>query len=401
MRVRLCLLTTLCWIMSGCSTSTPNADNVNSAILYLTLGGNPGSIQTYTATLNNAALNQFGPTLATGNVPFSMSLAPSLNALFVSNNNSGNITSFTIGSSGALGTGSTTSVKTGAASPMPMGMAIDHAGKFLFVANQGANSISVFAISGTTLTPVAGSPFCNTPSSVSPTCAPIGSQVSTFPTALVVSATGNFLYVANNFANSVTAFSINSSGALSLLGVAPYAVGLAPSGIGIVPAGGFLYVANTGSNTVSAFAICDKVVTSCANPNTPDGTLTPVPGSPFSTGLGPISIAADPFFNFLYVLNKQSFQISEFSYAAGTGILAPLSTPAVTTGTTPLSFVIIAGAVGSNTGNTLTEPTDYVFVANNGDSSVTEFTLNTTTGLLTPLGAATLISGNPSAVAAN
>jgi 6-phosphogluconolactonase (cycloisomerase 2 family) len=210
------------------------------------------------------------------------------------------------------------------------------------------------------------------------------------------------LYVANNFTDTVSAFKIGSSGKLTQLGPSPYTVGTAPSGLGMIPSGGFLYVANTGSNNVSAFAICDKVTTSCANPDSPDGTLTPVTGSPFSAGLGPVTITADPSFQFLYVLNKQSSDISEFSYAPGSGILSPLSSPSVSTGLTPFSLVIIAGATGTNVGNTLTNPTDFVFVANNGASTVSEFNLNTSSGVLSPVGVATtIIGGNPSAVAAN
>jgi 6-phosphogluconolactonase (cycloisomerase 2 family) len=208
--------------------------------------------------------------------------------------------------------------------------------------------------------------------------------------------------VANNFTNTVAAFKIGSSGALTPLGASPYTVGDAPSGLGIVPGGAFLYVANTGSNNVSAFAICDKVTTSCVDPNNPDGTLTPVSGSPFSAGLGPVAIAADPSFNFLYVLDKQSNEISEYTYAPGSGVLSALSAPTVSTGQTPFSFVIVAGTTGTNLGNTLTNPLDFVFVSNNGASTVSTFSLNTTSGVLSPLGQPTTIAGgNPSAVVAN
>jgi 6-phosphogluconolactonase (cycloisomerase 2 family) len=284
-----------------------------------------------------------------------------------------------------------------------MGMAIDPGGKFLFVANEGSfdltrpgaqpGSVSVFSINGTSLKAVAGSPF--------ETELP-GTATGTGPTAVVVSASGNFLYVANNFTNTVGAFKIDSSGKLTPLGASPYTVGLAPSGLGVVPGGGFLYVANSGSNNVSAFAICDKVTTSCVNPNSPDGTLTAVPGSPFSAGLGPVAIAADPSFDFLYVVDKQSSEISEYSFAPGSGVLTALSTPSISTGQTPVSLVVIAGTTGTNLGNTLTNPTDFVFVSNNGASTVSAFSLSTTSGVLTPLGQATTIAGgNPSAVAAN
>jgi DNA-binding beta-propeller fold protein YncE len=376
--------------LTACTTRNTTAPTViSSAAIYLATQGN-SSIQAYAATLSSGVVNPIGNLLAAGNMPFAIALTPSLNALFLDNNASDTISAYTINSDSSLSAVSTTPAKTGS---MPMGMAIDPAGKFLFVANQGSSNISVYSISGTTLKEIAGSPF---------TTIPPGTTVATLPTAVAVSGTGKFLYVANNFTGTVSAYSISSSGALTALGASPYTVGLAPSGLEIPPSGGFLYVANTGSNNVSAFALCDKVVTSCANPNSPDGTLTPVPGSPFSAGLGPVAIAADPSFNFLYVLDKQSSEISEYSYAPGTGVLSALSTPSVSTGLTPFSFVIIAGATGTSLGNTLTNPTDFVYVANNGASTVSAFTLNTTSGVLTPLGQPTTIAGgNPSAVAAN
>ena len=392
--MRLCFLScvlaiSLCGSIACTSRSTTPAVTINSAILYLAAQGN-ASIQAYTATLSSGVVDPTGNALAAGNMPFAIAVTPSLNALFVDNNASDTISAFTINSDGSLTPASGTAVKTGS---MPTGMAIDPGGKFLFVANQGSSNLSVYSINGTSLTEVSGSPFSTIVA---------GTTVATLPSAVAVSASGNFLYVANDFTGTVSAFKIGSSGGLIALGPSPYSVGIAPSGLGIPPGGAFLYVANTGSNDVSAFAICDKVVTTCANPNSPDGTLTPVAGSPFSAGLGPVAIAADPSFNFLYVLDKQSSQLSEYAYAPGSGVLSPLSTPAVSTGLTPFSFVIIAGTTGTNLGNTLTNPTDFVYVANNGASTVSAFSLNTTTGILTPLGQpTTIMGGNPSAVAAN
>lgn len=390
MRLRV-LLSVLAISLCGslaCTSRSATTATVNTATLYLASQGS-ANLQVYIATASTGVISPSGNALPTGNMPFAIAITPSLSTLFVDNNASDNISAFTISSDGSLAAVSGTA----ATGSMPMGMAIDPAGKYLFVANQGSSNISVFSINGTTLSEVAGSPF---------TTIPAGTTEATLPTAVAVSATGSFLYVANNFTGTVSAYSIAGSGALKPLGQSPYTVGTAPSGLEIPPSGAFLYVANTGSNNVSAFAICDKVTTSCANPSVPDGTLTQVAGSPFSAGIGPVAIAADPAFNFLYVLDKQSSQISEYSYAPGSGVLSALSTPSVATGLTPFSLVIISGATGTNVGNTLTNPTDFVFVANNGASTVSAFTLNTTSGVLTPLGAATTVTyGNPSAVAAN
>lgn len=386
-----CLLAiTLCGLIACTTRTNLIVGPISSTNIYVAAQGN-ATVQALNVSLGNGNMNLLGNAFATGAMPYAIAVTPSLNTMFIDNNAANNIFAFTINSDGSINGVSTSAVaKTGS---MPTGMAIDPAGKFLFVANEGSSNISVYSISGTSLTEVPGSPFT--------TIVP-GTTQATFPTSVAVSATGNYLYVSNNFTGTVSAYSISSAGALTPLGPSPYTVGLAPSGLKIVPGGGFLYVANTGSNSVSAFAICDKVVTSCATPTSPDGTLTPVTGSPFSAGLGPVAIDADPNFYFLYVLDKQSSQISEYSYSPGSGTLSPLGTPAVSTGLTPFSLVVITGATGSNIGFTNTNPTDFVFVANNGASTITEFSLNTTTGVLSPVGVAyTLPGGNPSAVAVN
>jgi 6-phosphogluconolactonase len=248
--------------------------------------------------------------------------------------------------------------------------------------------VSVFTINGSALAAVAGSPFTTIPAGLS---YPNG----TLPSGVVVSASGKFLYVANELANFVSAFSVNSSGALTPLGVPFYDTGLGPAGLAISPNGGFLYVANSGSpsNNISAFAICDAVVNTCADVNSPDGTLTPVTGSPFPAGLGPVAIAFDPAFSFVYVVDKGSNQISLYSFATGTGVLTPLSPGTVSTGATPVSMAVRSGATGTNIGNTTTNPTDYVYVANNGAGTVSTFTLATTTGLLQVVGSPFIITG--------
>ncbi|MGA8153101.1 MAG: beta-propeller fold lactonase family protein [Terriglobales bacterium] len=398
-RFLVCLLgLSLCGLLACSSRSTTTTGTGTGALWYATQGDS--SLWAYTVTLSSGGLSQIGSPLQTGGAPFTIALTPALDTLFVDNSASDTISVYSVGSGGGLTAGSATA-KTGA---VPMGMAVDPAGKFLFVANQGSfnltkagaqpGSISVFSISGTTLAPVKGSPF--------KTELP-GDANGTGPVAVVVSASGKFLYVSNTFTGTVSGFKIGSSGALTPFPTPPYIVGIAPAGMAITPGGAFLYVANSSpiSNNVSAFMICDAVVNSCANPNKPDGTLTPVAGSPFGAGLGPVAIAVDPSFHFLYVINKQSNEISEYSYGTGTGVLSQLSTPTVSTGHTPTSLVIISGTIGSNVGNTLTNPTDFVYVTNLGDSTLSAYTLNTTTGVLDVLGQAITTTVNPSAIAAN
>src|SRR5579872_2769702 len=267
----------LLFCLAGCSNNS-NPATTGISYLYITAQANT-TVSSYTVTQSNGALTSIGNAQATGSFPTAIAVTPSGSGLFVANSGSNNISSYSINSDGTLTAGSTTA----SSGTTPTGLAIDSGGKFLFVANQGSSDISVFSISGTGLTPAPGSPFTTIPTGLS---YPNG----TLPVAVAVSSSGKFLYVANQLANFVSAFAINStSGALSPLPVPFYDDGqTSPSGLAVTPNGGFLYVANAGanSNNISAYAICDNVVNSCATASSPDGTLTAVAGSPFPSGLG-------------------------------------------------------------------------------------------------------------------
>jgi len=383
----LLLVLLIFWMACGNNNSVATG---GAGLLFVTAQANT-TVSAFTVNLGTGALSANGNSVGTGAVPSAIAVTPSTNAVFVANSGSNDIYSYTINSDGSLTMGNKTKVN----GTTPTSLAMDPAGKFLFAANQGSSNVSAFSISGTSLTAVPGSPFTTIPVGLS---YPNG----TLPSAVAVSGSGKFLYVASQLTNFVSAFSINStSGALTPLGVPFYTVGTSPSGLGISPNGGFLYVLNAGadSNNVSVFAICDNVVNSCTNPNTPDGTLTQVAGSPFPAGLGPVAIAFDLNFNFAYVVDKGSNTVSQYSYGTGSGVLTPLSPGTISTGTTPVSIAVRTGATGTNIGNTTTNPTDYVYVANNGAGTVSIYTLTTANGLLNVSGMPFTTFGQTSAVA--
>jgi 6-phosphogluconolactonase (cycloisomerase 2 family) len=121
-----------------------------------------------------------------------------------------------------------------------------------------------------------------------------------FPIAL----SAQFLYTNNDLAagNSISAYTFDTSGGLTQVTGSPFLTSGSGSGGGLASAtriiivNNFLYASNSGTNTVSAFAI---------DPST--GYLTPVLGSPFSTGAfndvaagSGISLAATPDGKYLY-----------------------------------------------------------------------------------------------------
>jgi 6-phosphogluconolactonase len=122
------------------------------------------------------------------------------------------------------------------------------------------------------------------------------------------------------------------------------------------PGNAFVFTANAGGNNISGFS------------NDSTGSLTAVPGSPFSSLGQPFGLAATPNNAFLYVSSFQNAQVTGFSINSTTGTLTPLACPVATTDSQPLKIAI-------NPAGTL------LFTANQA-GSVSGFAINATTGCL-------------------
>jgi 6-phosphogluconolactonase (cycloisomerase 2 family) len=377
------LVSALLLILSACSSSSSSTRTGTGALFVATLGDS--TVSSFSIDLSSGTLTANGSGVATGTSPSAM--ISSGTALFIANRGTNNISAYTVKTDGTL-TAVSGSTPTGMT---PLNMAMDSAGHFLYVANQGvqvdptSGTVSVFAVNGTTLTAVAGSPFVVQGASLSSGPGPAG---------IAVTPDGKFLYVANQFDSSVTTFSVDGSGVLTQGVTLP--VGTTPAAAAITPDGGFLYVAN--SSTVSAFAICNQVVTSCNIPTSPDGSLTTVAGSPFSAGIAPVAIVAAPSGHFLYVVDRLSNQVSQYKIASGTGALTPNTQPTISTGANPVGATIRVGTTTiTATGGTV----NYLYVPNLGASSISAFAFDSTTGTLSLVGSPVSITGGqPSAVAA-
>ncbi|MBV9574826.1 MAG: beta-propeller fold lactonase family protein, partial [Acidobacteriales bacterium] len=241
-------------LLAACSTSSTSTQSSGTGFLWLTAQGNT-TLSAYTTNLGSGAISANGNAAGTGPAPAALVVAPNGSAIFVANSGSdpGTISSYTVNSNGTVTAAGQVTENPPALAPM--GLAMDSAGKFLFVANQGSfdlsepGSISVFSVNGTTLTEIAGSPFLD--ESVSAT-------QGSGPVALAVNPAGGTLYAANQFTGTVSEFSIDpNSGALTLLSALDQGVGSSPSGLLAVKtsSASFLYVMNTGSNNITAFTI--------------------------------------------------------------------------------------------------------------------------------------------------
>ncbi len=382
------LVVALLSVLTACSSSSSPGGGGTGDLLVATQGDM--SVSSFAVDLSTGALTSQGSAVTTGmnSVPTAMVITPDGNAAFVANKGSNDIALFTVNSDGTV-TGVTPN-QPATTNPMavaidPVSLAIDSGGKFLFVANQGSDNISVFSISGTTLTEVSGSPFPTSP--------------SRDPVAVTVAPKLNVLYVANNLDGTVSAYNFDSTtGALTMpVAGSPYTTkGITPSGLATAvtqfsggnASGTFLYAANSGSNNVSGFAICAAVSSSCPSA---DGSLTLVTGSPFSAQPGPVALAATPSGEFLYVADKQANLVSGYQISPATGVLTATNPAAISTGTTPVSIAIPSSG-------------QYVYVTNIGSSSISAYLIATTTagvptGALRLVGKPVATGGQPSAVA--
>jgi 6-phosphogluconolactonase len=232
----------------------------------------------------------------------------------------------------------------------PWAIAVDPAGRFAYVANEGGlapTSISMYTIDATTgaltftgLIRAQGRAVAVTVDQsgkfayVASWGAPNGAtgttgKVSTYsidaatgalglvgtisagidPVSVVVDPTGKFAYVANSGSNNISMYTVDATiGTLTFTGV------LAGTGpLAVTPGGKFAYAANSGSNNVLMYAI-----------DATTGGLTST--GVMAAGTYPASVAVDPTGKFAYVANSGSNDVSMYSIDAATGALTLIGT---------------------------------------------------------------------------
>jgi 6-phosphogluconolactonase len=236
----------------------------------------------------------------------------------------------------------------------------------LYVSDFLNDSLDGFSINSSTgaLTPISGSPFSlgGTP--------PGAGGLSPFV------ADGVYLYATDLNARAVAGFSFdNNSGALTPVPGSPFPAGHTPvQAAQAGTQGKFLYVSDNGD---SAGGILGFTI----DPNT--GALTPISGSPFPTGPtgsfpGPSALIANG--NFLYValagtVNANN-QIVVFSIDQNTGSLTPIPASPFVTGNDPLYMALVPVTTSSQA---------FLYTANIQDNTISAFTVNDSTGALTPV----------------
>jgi len=227
---------------------------------------------------------------------------------------------------------------------------VDPSGRFLYVPNRGAATVSVFGIDSTgKLTEIAGSPFAS------------GGD-DTF--VAEVHPNGKFVYVSNRSSvGSITAFSVGSDGKLTSLGTVP--ASNTPRHLFLDPQGRFLYASDESEgDVIDAYSI------------KADGTLTPITETPFGNLSCPRSGIVESTSKFLLVANRCNSTVSVFSIAQDTGALSEITAQGspFAAGNDPFGVVEIASG-----------GTTYMAVNNLGDASISVYTFDGTSGKLTPV----------------
>jgi 6-phosphogluconolactonase (cycloisomerase 2 family) len=366
------------------------------------------NISGYTINSTTGVLTQMsGSPFKAGNDTRAIVVVPNGKFLYAANATSNDVSAYTINAT----TGVLTQIA-GSPFPVPPGnlvpqsIAVDPATKFVYVGSSDSPNVIAFTINPTTgaLTTVAGSPFAN----------PGGSNYG-----ITVDPSDRFVYVANDSANSVSAYSINgSTGVLTPLLGSPFAAGTGALSVAVDPSGRFLYLPDIGSNNVFMFNIdsgtgvlklsrtihgrSGSTSIALASGTTPvtytpkfayvannvdsnvsgytidpeTGVLTAVPGSPFTSGVQPTSIAVDPSGRFAYTANFNDNDVSEYTINALSGALTPVSGSPVLAQTHPFSVTV--------------DPSGrFAYVANSFSASISGYSISSSTGSLTAL------SGSP------
>jgi 6-phosphogluconolactonase (cycloisomerase 2 family) len=350
------------------------------------------------AAINNPPSTTSTQTCVLGGLPSSIVVDPAgayaytiINANPSCSGSKNGLAAFKVNSDGTI-----TAIGSLVQDPNPVAMVIDAAGKFLFVTEGVGGGVSAYSIgSGATLTAVPGTFKFTLPMGFqTPNFAALAATPTVFPKLgvngvqnAVCSDAGNspptseFLYVADSTNYVIWEFAVNTStGALGNPGAfstVPYFLTDAvPAGVAVDPCARFVYVSGSLNNRVSAYTICNGSLTqsplNC--PKTPDGSLVEVAGSPFSltsSATGPGPLVVDPFGNSVYVLNTVSSGVSMLRISPITGTLTANAT-VVATGSQPKAIAVRGDD-------------NWLFVANYGSATLSQYTITPATGVLSPL----------------
>jgi 6-phosphogluconolactonase len=334
------------------------------------IGKNPsacpaGEIETYAVDSQSGAIRSGALQVCSGGTtPVALAISPGYQNLYVANQVDMNIVHFAVASNGVLTKKDSVTLSTA-----PVAMVVSPDGSTLYVVSGTTTAtLSAYSLSSGTL----GSAT----NQVSLTIPGFGSD-SVVPTNVTVLASGGAVYVtaydlsAYNPGGPTTStaspgwlfgFATGSGGALTPTAGSPYSAGVKPTALVADPTNRFVYVTDFASNQLIGYGIYSGF------------TVNFLLNGPYKTGGQPTAIAIDPRGKFIYVSNSLDSTVTAYV------IDLPTGTPSTAVNTT-----------GSQTNNTDTQPVAvavdpalgrYVYTANFLGNSVSGFRLDPIAGTL-------------------
>lgn len=313
-------------------------------------------LPTYTGSGSTTLLSN---NVATGGSPVIGSVDPTGRFFYVVNSSGSTVSMYTISNTGVLSSiGAAVS-----AGSMPYSIVTDPTGRFAYTVNLSSDTISQFLINQTT-------------GALTAITTAIG--VSDGPYDITVDPTGRYVYTisyAGGGSNgTVSGFSINqTTGALTALSPATISIpGGSGYGITVDPTGRFVYVA--AGSFIGMFSI-----------NQSNGTLTSISTAISASAFG-YGLVCDPSGRFLYFYGTNS-TIEMYSINQLTGALTSLGSPVAT-----------GAGTSSYTKQLTVDPTGmYLYAVGSSDHSLTTFSINQQSGVITKVGSSmTGLNNGPS-----
>jgi 6-phosphogluconolactonase len=201
------------------------------------------------------------------------------------------------------------------------------------------------------------------------------------PEGLIADPMGRFAYVANIISNATDNATISmytvdpSTGVLAPNQPATVPTGFYPQGIAINSTGQFVYTANSDGNSVSMFTV---------DANT--GNLTPTTPATVAAGWSPVGVTVHPSGKFAYAVNQNDGTVSMYTVNQTSGVLTPTTPATVPAGGSPFGITIDPSGRFAYVPDAYSTPNDFV----------SQYTIDSTTGVLTPNATAAVSAGNQS-----
>jgi len=374
-------------LFSGCNLVT--VDYLFVATGASAIGGNgsacpSGEIETYAVDSQSGAIrNGAAPVCSGGTTPTVLTVSPGYQNLYAANQVDKNIVHFAIADNGVL----TNKDSITLAAPVTA-MTVSPDGNTLY-ALSGSTSATLLVI------PLSSGALASAPSTQIPMTIPGNPDDLVVPTGIAMLPSGKAVYATAYDLSSynpggittstaipgwVFGFVIGSGGSMVPTPGSPYSAGVKPSGVYADPLDSYIYVTDFASNQLIGFGVYSGY------------TLNFLLNGPYKTGGQPSGVVVDPRGRFIYVSNSLDSSVSAYV------IDLPTGTPSAAVNTS-----------GGQVNTTDTQPVAvavdpalarFVYTANYLGNSVSGFRLDPTAGTVKPNQATPYPTGiHPTAIA--